>query len=595
MGTTVSCKGVHPVRIMTSGLRRRCAGGGCAADPFGGISLLDRTHEPGANVQRAFLITILLLTAVPLQAQSRGPCTWTSGLMAPPTTDLFSAWRRAAETHGDVATAPVVRRGSDRNEACPSLREQPVEWQGLAILPLTGRTVANSGYAFGRNDGALWSGKGLNLHLSAGAAFRWRGITAALAPEVVYSQNLAYPVVDTTFPNRSRFAYPWDARIDLPQRMGDERILRLHPGQSFIRADGYGVAGGISTENVWWGPGQRNSILLGMAAAGFPHVFLQTGVPIDIGIGRLEAGGIWGRVEEAEYFDTVPGNDRRLFTGARFAFRPSLLPGLTLGGHRVYQKTWPEGGATLRDLLPFFEPPLKQDLGTPENPTGQDDADQLLSLFGRWNQPGFEAYVEWSRNDHSWDLWDLISQPDHTQGLTVGFAGTRDLSGGWLRLAGEATSLTQSRTTERRRGGTYYTHGGVRQGYTHEGQLLGAWIGPGSDSRWLALDWFGTDTRWGGYVEHVRYNEDAFYERVPSEVYSYTGHDVELTGGVVAERRIGPLWLSGELALSQRANRLLRHCNLMVPATPIVDCALPPYRDRNVHLNVMASWLPFRS
>ena len=540
----------------------------------------------------AGLTLVMALGASVAHAQQ---CRTVPGSLAAPLDDVLSERARLGEILGN-GPAPVARRRSDPLAVCgpagPVLRPLGADsGAGWGLVPMRIGVVANSGYDFGRNDGALWSGKGLNGVVSAGLVVRWRGLSAGAVPELTWSQNAEYAVVDTVRPDRSPWAYPWSRNIDLPQRMGDEGLTRLGPGQSFLRADGFGVSGGVSTENVWWGPARRNSNLLGTAAPGFRHAFLQTTRPVDIRIGTLEAGGIWGRLEESEFFDTVPDNQHRLYTAARLAYRPAFFPGLTLGAQRVYQRYWPEDGLSPSDLVPFFETPLKSQLGTPENPGGTDESDQLISVFARWTRPQFEAYVEWSRDDHSWDLWDFISQPDHTQGWTVGFSAAEDVRGGWLRISGEVTHLGQSRTVERRSAGaSWYTHGVVRQGYTHRGQLLGAWIGPGSDAQWLEIDWVGAAARWGGYIERVRRNEDAFIRFVPGEFFGYGGHDVELTGGLVADRRVGPVGLEAELAYSQRANRLFRHCNERIEIER--NCLLPEYRDSNVHLKLSASWLP---
>jgi hypothetical protein len=537
------------------------------------------------------LVMALGSTAAHAQQCRTGP-----GSLEDPLADVNSERARLAEIT-DPVPALAARRRSDPFTTCnqPALRLKPLVARPGApeygLIPLRTDVVFNSGYDFGRNDGALWSGKGLSTAATGGVLVRWRGVSAALAPELTWSQNAEYPLVDVTWDDRSAFAYPWNRLIDLPQRMGEEAFGRVSLGQSYLRADGLGVSIGLSGENVWWGPGQRNSILLGTAAPGFGHVFLQMTRPRDIRIGTLEAGGIWARLEESAYFDTTVDNQHRLLTAARLAFRPYLFPGLTLGAERAYMTAWPADGISSGDLLPFFESPLKSQLGTPENPGGDDEANQILSLFARWVRPGFEAYVEWSRDDHSWDLWDFISQPDHTQGWTAGFAAAENVGGGRLRLAGEATHLGQSRTVERRsQGATWYTHGVIRHGYTHQGQILGAWIGPGSDAQWLALDWFSRTSRWGGYIERVRRNEDAFIRNVPGEFYGYGGHDVELTGGLVADRRVGPLGVAAELAYSQRANRLFRYCNERIEVPR--NCLLPDARDGNMHLKLSASWGP---
>ncbi len=54
---------------------------------------------------------------------------------------------------------------------------------------------------------------------------------------------------------------PWyGTSLDMPQRFGADPFWTLSPGQSYLRLDHAGLAAGVSTENMWWGPAVRNSI-----------------------------------------------------------------------------------------------------------------------------------------------------------------------------------------------------------------------------------------------------------------------------------------------------------------------------------------------
>jgi hypothetical protein len=45
---------------------------------------------------------------------------------------------------------------------------------------------------------------------------------------------------------------------------------------------------GVSNENIWWGPGQRNALMFTNNAAGFMHAYFQTNKPIKTKIGNFE-------------------------------------------------------------------------------------------------------------------------------------------------------------------------------------------------------------------------------------------------------------------------------------------------------------------
>src|SRR5699024_10219580 len=116
---------------------------------------------------------------------------------------------------------------------------------------------------------------------------------------------------ETAAAGHSPYNYPErPTGIDWPQRFGDNSVRSNELGQSYVRFDAYGLAAGVSTENLWWGPAQRYPILMSNTAPGFPHIFAGTGRPLDIYIGKLELEAIWGRLSESDYFDNDPDNDR---------------------------------------------------------------------------------------------------------------------------------------------------------------------------------------------------------------------------------------------------------------------------------------------
>jgi len=424
-----------------------------------------------------------------------------------------------------------------------------------AIYPLID-LLYNSKYARSANDGALWAGKGLTGSLVGGFLAEWGPLTATFLPTLFFSQNNDFEIEEVTF-DRSQFAYPWHVNIDWPQRFGDESLEEFDLGQSGIRLDLGGFTAAISTENMWWGPAFQNPIIMGNSAPGFPHVDLGTGKPVSIGIGALEVRAIWGELSESDYFDTDPVNDRRYITGLTLGYKPSFLPGLTIGGTRVLYQTWPNeglGAGEIFDVLGAF---------FVVNPVANDLTDQLLSLVARWVMPesGFEAYVEWARGDFSADLRDLLLEPDYSRAYTLGFQKLLPSGDGTLRLRGEFTTLGSSSVDfVRLRGGipSLYVHSLVIQGYTHRGHILGAAIGPGGQSQYLGIDRYTKMGRWGVFIQRVRFNDDFFQcGKEPADCVSYynrLSHDVELTFGASLLRFVRDLDIRGSIELSRRLN-----------------------------------------
>ncbi|MBA3891835.1 MAG: hypothetical protein H0X64_15035, partial [Gemmatimonadaceae bacterium] len=160
-------------------------------------------------------------------------------------------------------------------------------------------TTANSAVPFGTNDGAMWAGKGVSASLTAGAAMRAGPLTVRLAPVLTWSQNAEFTLGELfkPLPGTPPYADPNAPRIiDMPQRFGDAAYTTADLGESSIQLNGRGARAGVSTANMWWGPGVDNSILMSNNAGGFPHAFVGTERALNVRIGRLEALYIAGRL-----------------------------------------------------------------------------------------------------------------------------------------------------------------------------------------------------------------------------------------------------------------------------------------------------------
>src|SRR5690606_34829781 len=119
-------------------------------------------------------------------------------------------------------------------------------------------------------------------------------------------------------------------------------------------------------------------------------------------------------------------------------------------------------------------------------------SDQVISVFFRWALPAahFELCGEYGRNDHSWDGRDAFVELDHTRAYIFGLRKLVPLNHvqqTYLQVAAEITQMAVSNPSRIRQGGPWYLHG--HHGYTHQGQVLGAGIGPGSNLQSLDVGW----------------------------------------------------------------------------------------------------------
>lgn len=381
--------------------------------------------------------------------------------------------------------------------------------------------VANTKLPEGQNDGPVWSGKGLTAVLAFGGSAGIGALEISARPVLFVAQNSAFPLAPA---EGSEFAYPWHAefigaRIDLPQRFGDGAYARLDPGETSVGVAVRGVRLSAGTGSLWWGPGVRSAIVMSNNAGGFPHLALGTRGPADVGVGILEAQWIWGRLAHSDWWDEGITAQDRYFTGAVVSFSPRVVPGLTMGGTRVFTRVLPEGGLTANEYFLVLQGLRKAPRATADNPLGDDRHDQMGSLFARWVVDGLEVYGEWARNDHSWDVRDLAAQLGHSEGYTVGVRRVVAFGGGrLLSLSGEATHLEISSTGQVRATPTFYAHHLVRQGYTQRGQVLGAAVGPGGNVQYLGADLYHGGGRVGAFLQRRVYDNDAYYTRVDSAV-----------------------------------------------------------------------------
>ncbi|HKK44569.1 MAG TPA: capsule assembly Wzi family protein [Balneolaceae bacterium] len=398
----------------------------------------------------------------------------------------------------------------------PSLLE-PYKKDDLCLAPydLQFHTYWQSLEPGGQHDGPVWQGRGFTTDFSTGFFVKYGPLSASFHPHLLFNQNRSFILSPYDPPSgRSVYAYPL-GNIDWPQRFGRQPFWTFDLGNTYLRVDYHGWAAGLSNKLMRWGPGRQNSLLMDSNAPGFRHFFIGTSEPKDIYLGYLKTKLIWGKLLESNYFDQNPKNNERYITGITLSFNPKPLPNLQLGINRIFYETIPPDGIPARDLLQPFEALTKIHFTNNSNLGGNDQADQLISIFGRWTFPksGLEIYGEWARNDHSWNWRDFITEPEHSRGYTLGLQKTFDLSENRiLSINAELTQLEASKTGVFRGYPTFYVHHKAIQGFTNQGQILGASIGPGSSSQYLGGTLFFNRGSIKLFVQRVGLNNDFLYD-----------------------------------------------------------------------------------
>jgi hypothetical protein len=566
-------------------------------DVFGGVTLvyeLNRAFRSDAANLHAFVG--VRTAAGPRGARSRtvehGPSDRQTGRGAAHTPARDAAPTADFVIIGDVAEDRL--RLSQLTVAGPHVGYLLRSPSSLSTLPETStpgvradivspriRLVWNSGLPFSLNQANLWAGAGTNASATLGVRATWGPLFAVAAPEISHSANRPFAMPDLNLAplageRQNGFANPWFVRpasIDLPLRFGEGSVSEIRPGQSTVGLRAGSLAVGLSTENQWWGPGIRNAIVLSNNAPGFPHVFLRTERPIQSVVGTFEGRWLTGGLSESDYFDSDGSNDLRSLSAVAGVWHPRWVPGLALGLSRaVYApvKDWAGvAGAWLDGVA--------RDPGRPEDRPAADSSrttgpDQLYSVFLRWVFPDsrLELYGEWARLEFPTSLRDALEAPGHTRAYTLGlqWATPRDRDRGDLeapsstiRVQAEHTYLARSTTFRHRPVGTYYTSRAVPQGYTHEGRVLGAAVGPGAAAWWIALDHVSASWQVGFFGNWIRWMDDALWTvpRPGPSSRKRCMHDVSLLGGIRGAYAGKSGTVSAALAYGTRSNVHFRY------------------------------------
>ena len=418
--------------------------------------------------------------------------------------------------------------------------------QSIEILPLRLGNYYNSTYARGYNDGALWKGKGYTGSLQGGVQGKLGILEFTIAPLVYYSQNSSFELAEQTG-NNNPYNYQFrNKRIDYVQRYGDSGFTKFNLGQTDVRMVLKWFTLGVSTQNMTWGPSQRNPILMSNNASGFPHIDIGTYKPVETKIGWFETKIYYGSFKKSEYFDDAGEWNYRYWSGFSFGYRPSFLPSLSIGFNRSFYKKAQDFEAS--DLFVFLG--KFDDLDGNQN--GNDEYDQLASFTLRWlfEEVGFETYIEYGINDYGSKLID--TEPEHGRGYILGFSKYIDLKEeNVLKLTYEHASVDRPKNFTYRINNSWFTHGIVLQGYTHDGQIIGSGIGPGSTSDYFDLQYFFEAGRLQLTAQRIRFDDDYFFLNI-NDLYR---HDHEWTLESKYSRFVGDLLIGAEFAISFRENQ----------------------------------------
>lgn len=390
----------------------------------------------------------------------------------------------------------------------------------IQLLPISLLNQYNSHHPEGLNDGSMIPSKGTQMRLSAGFYVKYGPLSIKFNPEFVYAQNKHFNGFPQNYTTNHGLKFPNSpyGNIDLPERFGNSAYKNAFVGQSSIRLTLGSVSMGLSNENLWWGPGYRNSLLMTNSAPGFIHITLNTVKPIRTIIGSFEGQIIGGKLDDSGFTKNLTSAWRYL-NAMVISYQPKWVSGLFLGVTRCFQVYRKDMGNSFGDYLPIFIPLSKNAIN---NGASSDGRNQLFSVFMRWVfiESHSEIYFEYGREDHSWDTRDFLIEPSHSSAYIIGLRKLYVINkqyGEYISTILEISNLASNQITINRAGGSpvsWYQHGQINHGNTHMGQILGAGIGGGSSLLTLEVSWIKDIKQIGIIFERYVHNNDFWHEYI---------------------------------------------------------------------------------
>ncbi len=378
------------------------------------------------------------------------------------------------------------------------------------------------------NTSDRWIGKGLSFFQGIQFAYTNKFLSLSLEPYYFSNQNKDY-------------ADPWQAYFesigvvsDQPYRElkfsklndmrphGNEpyRITGLREAQIYLHYNGIGI--GYSNANMWWGSGYHTSLNMTNNTTGFPHLMIGT-----IQEQRIKKFGINFRYIFA---DSLKYNAARpFFTAITSSITYYSEPTITLGFSRSYLTggNWTDEVITRKEamLIPFEKLYLEDKQTDPNDPLSATDIwDQTLVGYLTMSFPkvGLVVFVEYGRNDGSWDKDDFIRQPDHTGASVIGlrkygFFGNPNLVGGI-----EYANIMKTKYWNDRMSADWYDR--INFDYWgYNGRHWAAHSGPDSDDFYL---YFGYMNNKLSIIPSFNYERHGVIDnKIPEREYEYNPED----------------------------------------------------------------------
>jgi len=363
----------------------------------------------------------------------------------------------------------------------------------IQLLPLNFLQKNNSHHPYGWNDGPLSFSKGYQFVGSGGVYIRLGNIHLTLMPEFFKTASSPY-----------ESSASWGQRTSA--------LSKLTMGQSSLRMDLGPLSIGVSSQNLWLGPGIYSSLLMSNNAPGFNHFNIQTNRPIKTPLGSFQLNVIGGTLTSNKNQGFENANlklfnysyDARYLSLISITYSPIFFKNFYLMANRAFTQPPQENPSSqLTDYYLIALKPLYRNVY-------QDNAlpiDQVLSGSVKYVFPKehAEVYFEYGWNDGKSNARDLILDMSHSAASIYGLKKIQYLNEKtYLNFEAEAIQMSQRPSYLQRNAGNWYVHG--NGGYINENQILGAGSGWGNDVQSFALSLNKGYTKYGIKFQHIAHN-----------------------------------------------------------------------------------------
>ncbi|AMQ57518.1 capsule assembly Wzi family protein [Algoriphagus sanaruensis] len=470
------------------------------------------------------------------------------------------------------------------------LQEEETKWGAkYSISPLVSFQRISTISNYGWDDRGVLPVKGYQSYWSGGFNSSWKFLRLELNPEIVFGSKGAEPEFLRTWSNSRISDFYFDLNYgDFPQSFGNGVYSKLWWGQTKLTAQYGAFEAGISTKNIWWGPGQWNSLTFSNNAAGFPHLTINTVKPAKTLIGNIEFQFLMGKlassklggtgIEELDnrFFDQLD-DDWRYLNAVTLTWHPKWIDGVSLGFSRTVQQYSETLSGRFFDLFPVFQGFQKKRFfeGGDTVDFDSNGQDQQFTIFGSYkNRPSnLEVYFEFGRRDHSYNWREFILNPEHARAYIFGFLKLFDspFPNQKIQIRSEITHQQESVNRYIRYSGlkglsSWHMHHQAR-GFTNFGQPLGVGMGPGANIQTIEVSLVENFEKKGVILERLE-NRQGFFNRAFGQQNIYKPW-VDYSLGLLYDKQFNNLLLSSKLQLIHAKNYQWQLDSKSTPEFPV--------------------------